>query len=410
VNKPDCAASVHGDWWPFGKDRGRAAEGRGRPRMVIFIGCDRCGCMTSHSAMPPAGRFTSSAAKTRSSSPFSIRTPGTSPTTTASTSIIVTTCASPTVTWSAPMTPLRSRTPRTSLLTARPPDHVTGCVLASRSCALKIDEIYTTGTRDIVFADCVVSRSNRGLVIKAAMRRHRERAVRQHHRGDRLLPHNGGAPPNRSTSATFRDPQTKLDASVTSGSVTSFVVAKAGSSCTAGPTAPSRTSSSTKCGWRWPGRALCRVVFTTCARRGVQGHFREQTGGDPRPLCERAVTPSHAGDLGRAFRPGLRRRPRPGGGDPARTRPRLPESRSACSPALARIFPSAQNPNRLERRSVTGFGLANAICRLQAGAPPNDYIIVCSLLLFWKKRFWFAALPRWEISRLEPSRAGNRRQ
>ena len=45
---------------------------------------------------------------------------------------------------------------------------VTGCVLESRSSALKIDETYTPpGARDIVFADCVVSHSNRGLSIQS---------------------------------------------------------------------------------------------------------------------------------------------------------------------------------------------------------------------------------------------------
>lgn len=45
---------------------------------------------------------------------------------------------------------------------------ITGCTLASRSAALKIDEIYTQpGARDIVFADCVISRSNRGLCIQS---------------------------------------------------------------------------------------------------------------------------------------------------------------------------------------------------------------------------------------------------
>ena len=45
---------------------------------------------------------------------------------------------------------------------------VTGCVIESRSSALKIDETYTLpGARDIVFADCVVAHSNRGLSIQS---------------------------------------------------------------------------------------------------------------------------------------------------------------------------------------------------------------------------------------------------
>jgi polygalacturonase len=45
---------------------------------------------------------------------------------------------------------------------------VTGCTIASRSCALKIDEIYTTpGVRNVVFDACTIFRSNRGLCIQS---------------------------------------------------------------------------------------------------------------------------------------------------------------------------------------------------------------------------------------------------
>lgn len=45
---------------------------------------------------------------------------------------------------------------------------VTGCSIASRSCALKLDEIYTSpGVRNVVFDACVIYRSNRGLCIQS---------------------------------------------------------------------------------------------------------------------------------------------------------------------------------------------------------------------------------------------------
>jgi hypothetical protein len=45
---------------------------------------------------------------------------------------------------------------------------VTGCTIASRSSALKIDEIYTTpGVRNVVFDACTIFRSNRGLCIQS---------------------------------------------------------------------------------------------------------------------------------------------------------------------------------------------------------------------------------------------------
>ena len=45
---------------------------------------------------------------------------------------------------------------------------VTGCTIASRSCALKLDEVYAPpGIRNVVFDACVIFRSNRGLCIQS---------------------------------------------------------------------------------------------------------------------------------------------------------------------------------------------------------------------------------------------------
>jgi polygalacturonase len=45
---------------------------------------------------------------------------------------------------------------------------VTGCTIASRSCALKLDEAYAVpGIRNVVFDACVIFRSNRGLCIQS---------------------------------------------------------------------------------------------------------------------------------------------------------------------------------------------------------------------------------------------------
>jgi polygalacturonase len=45
---------------------------------------------------------------------------------------------------------------------------VTGCTIASRSCALKLDEAYAPpGIRNVVFDACVIHRSNRGLCIQS---------------------------------------------------------------------------------------------------------------------------------------------------------------------------------------------------------------------------------------------------
>jgi polygalacturonase len=45
---------------------------------------------------------------------------------------------------------------------------VTGCTIASRSCALKLDEAYAPpGIRNVIFDACVIYRSNRGLCIQS---------------------------------------------------------------------------------------------------------------------------------------------------------------------------------------------------------------------------------------------------
>src|ERR1700744_3977548 len=45
---------------------------------------------------------------------------------------------------------------------------VTGCTIASRSCALKLDEAYAPpGIRNVIFDACVIFRSNRGLCIQS---------------------------------------------------------------------------------------------------------------------------------------------------------------------------------------------------------------------------------------------------
>jgi hypothetical protein len=45
---------------------------------------------------------------------------------------------------------------------------VTGCIIASRSCALKLDEAYVApGIRNVIFDACIIQRSNRGLCIQS---------------------------------------------------------------------------------------------------------------------------------------------------------------------------------------------------------------------------------------------------
>jgi polygalacturonase len=158
-----------GDWWPFNKLPDAPQTHGGRPRMVIFIGCER---VRLHDVT------------LRHAPSWTVHLVGCEDVTLESVSIrndwdvanndgidldhcrdvrianCFIECADDTI--------VIKNTPNFAAYGGSARITVTGCVLASRSCALKIDEVYTQpGARDIVFADSVVSRSNRGLVIQS---------------------------------------------------------------------------------------------------------------------------------------------------------------------------------------------------------------------------------------------------
>ena len=158
-----------GDWWPFGRKPGETKDVAGRPRLVLLVGCKQvrlrevtlrnapswtvhlAGCedvvvesLSIHNAWDVAnndGLDLDHCRKVRVAN-------------------CLMDCADDCIV--IKNTPNFAAYGRTEQIT------VTGCTVASRSCALKVDEIYAPpGARDIVFADCVVSRSNRGLCIQS---------------------------------------------------------------------------------------------------------------------------------------------------------------------------------------------------------------------------------------------------
>lgn len=158
-----------GDWWPFGKLPTEPQKGGGRPRMMIFIGCERVRLRDITLRHAPSWTVHLVGCQDVAVDSISIRNDWD----VANNDGIdldhcrdvriancLLECADDTI--------VIKNTPNFASYGASARITVTGCVLASRSCALKVDEIYTRpGARDIVFADCVVSHSNRGLVIQS---------------------------------------------------------------------------------------------------------------------------------------------------------------------------------------------------------------------------------------------------
>jgi polygalacturonase len=170
VNKTNWwPSSFTGDWWPFDKAPGEPQKHGGRPMMVIFIGCDRV----------RMNDFT-----LRNASSWTVHLVGCQDVAIQSISIHNA--------WDVPNNDgidldhcrdvrisncfieaaddciVIKNTPNFAAYGGTARITVTGCIVASRSCALKVDEVYTQpGTRDIIFADCVVSHSNRGLVVQS---------------------------------------------------------------------------------------------------------------------------------------------------------------------------------------------------------------------------------------------------
>ncbi|MFO1475401.1 MAG: glycosyl hydrolase family 28 protein [Verrucomicrobiota bacterium] len=158
-----------GDWWPFGKRPEDPQVGGGRPRMIVLVGCTRVTFRDVTLKNAPSWTVHLVGCTDVAIDALRIRNAWDVAN---NDGIDIDHCRDVRITGclieAADDTIVIKCTPNFASYGVSERITVTGCVLASRSCALKVDEVYTPpGARDIVFADCIVSRSNRGLVIQS---------------------------------------------------------------------------------------------------------------------------------------------------------------------------------------------------------------------------------------------------
>lgn len=161
--------SFTGDWWPFGKLPNTPQKGGGRPMMMKLIGCDRVRMRDFTLQNAPSWTVHLVGCEDVAIQSISIRNAWDVAN---NDGIDIDHCRDVRINncfiEAADDCIVIKNTPNFASYGGCERITVTGCVLASRSCALKVDEIYTSpGARDIVFADCVVAHSNRGLVIQS---------------------------------------------------------------------------------------------------------------------------------------------------------------------------------------------------------------------------------------------------
>ena len=161
--------SFTGDWWPFGKAPGAAQPAGGRPMMVIFIGCHQVRLHDFTLRNAPSWTVHLVGCEDVVIDSLSIHNAWDVPN---NDGIDIDHCRGVRIAncfiESADDCIVIKNTPNFASYGASAHITVTGCTVSSRSSALKVDEIYSPpGARDIVFADCVVYHSNRGLSIQS---------------------------------------------------------------------------------------------------------------------------------------------------------------------------------------------------------------------------------------------------
>lgn len=170
VNKTNWwPESFTGDWWPFDKLPSQPQTHGGRPMMVIFIGCQQVRLHDFTLRHAPSWTVHLVGCEDVSIDAISIRNAWDIPNNDGididhSRDVRVANCFIK----AADDGIVIKDTPNFAAYGGSAHITVTGCVVESRSSALKIDEVYTLpGASDIVFADCVVAHSNRGLSIQS---------------------------------------------------------------------------------------------------------------------------------------------------------------------------------------------------------------------------------------------------
>jgi len=161
--------SFTGDWWPFDKLPNQPQTHGGRPMMMIFLGCHQVRLRDFTLRNAPSWTVHPIGCEDVVIDSISIHNAWDVPN---NDGIDVDHCRDVRIAncfiESADDCIVIKNTPNFAAYGASAHITVTGCTVSSRSTALKVDEIYTPpGARDIVFADCVVFHSNRGLSIQS---------------------------------------------------------------------------------------------------------------------------------------------------------------------------------------------------------------------------------------------------
>jgi hypothetical protein len=160
--------SFTGDYWPFGKKPGEVQKGGGRPMMVIFVGCDRVQIRNVTLQSAPSWTVHLVGCHDVSVEAISIQN---SWDVANNDGIDLDHCRDVRIAncnlHCADDGIVIKNTPNFAQFGPTEKVTVTGCVIESRSAALKIDEVYTDAVRDVVFSDCVIRNSNRGMCIQS---------------------------------------------------------------------------------------------------------------------------------------------------------------------------------------------------------------------------------------------------
>jgi hypothetical protein len=170
VNKPGWwPQSFCGVWWPFGRDANDKSITPGRPMEIILIGCRQVRLRDFTIRNAPSWTVHPVGCDDLAIDSISIHNDWD---TANNDGIDLDHCKNARVAncqiGTADDGIVIKNTPNFASFGASENITVTGCVIASRSAALKIDEVYTSpGVRNVVFDACTISRSNRGLAIQS---------------------------------------------------------------------------------------------------------------------------------------------------------------------------------------------------------------------------------------------------
>jgi polygalacturonase len=170
VNKPGWwPQSFCGVWWPFGRSATDKTLAPGRPMMIILIGCRQVRLRDITLRNAPSWTIHPAGCEDVVIDSISILNDWNVPNNDGidldhCRNVRVANCHIDTADDGIVLknTPNFASYGRSENIT------VTGCTIASRSCALKLDEAYAPpGIRNVVFDACVIYRSNRGLCIQS---------------------------------------------------------------------------------------------------------------------------------------------------------------------------------------------------------------------------------------------------